>query len=169
MTRDPRSLHHTSLPDAPSVPRVKIHLLRLLYALMAVFLGVDAWTHILTFRGEWDPAAAAAWTIWASYSILAIPGIFYPLKMLPLVLLEIVYKLIWLVVVAYPLYAADKLNNSPAEEMTHAFLWVALPIVAMPWKYAFHTYVKARPGTAKEARHKLSRNAGLPAPSYSAQ
>jgi len=58
---------------------------------------------ILTFQGEWDPAAAAAWSVWASYSLFAIPGIFYPLRMLPLVLLEILYKLIWLVVVAYPL------------------------------------------------------------------
>jgi hypothetical protein len=31
---------------------------------MAVFLGQDAWTHIATFEGTWDPeAAAAAWTV----------------------------------------------------------------------------------------------------------
>jgi hypothetical protein len=54
---------------------------------------------------------------------------------------EIFYKIIWLVIVAYPLWSTNQLKGSPAEEMTHAFLWVVLPIVAMPWAYAFRTYV----------------------------
>nr|MDQ5818706.1 hypothetical protein [Actinomycetota bacterium] len=37
------------------VRRINIYLLRLLYGLMLLFLGIDAWTHILTFKGSWDP------------------------------------------------------------------------------------------------------------------
>lgn len=152
ITQPPPSLVH--------VPRIKIYLLRLVFVLMAVFLGLDAWTHILTFQGEWDPAAAAAWSIWASYSVLAIPGIFYPLKMLPLVMLEILYKLIWLVVVAYPLWSEGTLHGSAANEMTYAFLWVALPIAAMPWKYAVNTYLKPRPGAATPLRCQACKETG---------
>jgi hypothetical protein len=54
---------------------------------------------------------------------------------------EILYKIIWLVIVAYPLWSRNQLGGSPAEEMTHAFVWVILPIVAMPWAYAVRTYV----------------------------
>ena len=54
---------------------------------------------------------------------------------------EISYKLIWLVIVAYPLWSTNRLAGSPAEGMTHAFVWVILPIVAMPWGYAFRTYI----------------------------
>ena len=61
--------------------------------------------------------------------------------MLPLVILEIIYKLIWLVVVAYPLWSSGQLVGSPAEETTYNFLWVVLPIIAMPWRYAFETYI----------------------------
>ncbi len=139
--------------DPVGVPRIKIYLLRLLYPLMAVFLGIDAWTHIVTFQGEWDPAAAAAWSVWASYSLLAVLGIFHPLKMLPLVLLEITYKSIWLAVVAYPLWSRGELMGSPAEDMTYAFLWVLLPIVAMPWKYAFNTYVRGPRTEARTSPH----------------
>jgi hypothetical protein len=124
------------------VPTYKLYLLRLLYALMAVFLGIDAWTHILRHQGTWDPMAAAAWSIWASYSLLAVLGILQPLKLLPLVLLEIIYKSIWLLMVAYPLWIKGELVGSPAEEMTYAFLWVALPLLAMPWRYAYDTYVR---------------------------
>ena len=82
--------------------------------------------------------------MWASYSLLSIIGVFHPLKMLPLVMFEIIYKIVWLIIVAYPLWAANRLAGSPAEEMTKAFLWVVLPIVAMPWRYALNTYVLNR-------------------------
>lgn len=127
------------------VPRVNIYLLRLLFVLMFLFLGRDAWTQILTHRGPWDPDQAVAWCVWASFSVLAVLGIFRPLRMLPLVLLEIAYKVLWLIVVAYPLWSAGRLVEEPrAEHLTYVFLLVVLPIVAMPWKYAFNHYIRGR-------------------------
>ena len=123
------------------VPRINIYLLRLLFILMLFVLGKDAWTHILTFKGTWDPMAAMAWSIWASYSVLSIIGIINPLKMLPIVLLEILYKVIWLILVAYPLWSSNRLTGSASESMTFAFLWVVLPIVIMPWRYVFRRYI----------------------------
>jgi hypothetical protein len=79
--------------------------------------------------------------MWAAYSVLSIFALINPLKWLPIVMFEIVYKIIWLVIVAYPLWSTNQLAGSPAEEMTYAFGWVILPIVAMPWAYAFRTYV----------------------------
>ena len=123
------------------VRKIHIHLLRVLFALMFVFLGWDSWTYILAFTGVWDPQEAAAWSMWAAYSVLALIGIINPIKMLPLVILEIIYKVIWLVIVAYPLWSSGQLAGSPAEETTYAFLWVVLPIIAMPWKYASEMYI----------------------------
>jgi hypothetical protein len=76
--------------------------------------------------------------------IVFVTVVFRPLKMLPLVMFEIIYKIVWLIIVAYPLWSANQLAGSPAEEMTNAFLWVVLPIVAMPWKYAVDQYVLYR-------------------------
>jgi hypothetical protein len=67
-------------------------------------------------------------------------GIVRPVKMLPIVLLEIFYKVLWLIVVAYPLWSKGTLAGSPAEPITSAFLWVPLPIVAVPWGYVFTNY-----------------------------
>jgi hypothetical protein len=72
---------------------------------------------------------------------LAALGIFRPLKMLPILLLEIFYKVLWLIIVAYPLWSADTLVGSSAEGTTSAFLWVILPIVAVPWGYVFQNYI----------------------------
>ena len=47
-------------------------------------------------------------------------------------------------VVAYPLWSNNELAGSAAEEMTYAFSWVVLAIVAMPWRYAVRTYITGR-------------------------
>ncbi len=92
------------LPDQryEGVRPINIYLLRLLYILMFFVLGKETWTHILTHQGPWDPIDAVAWCVWTAFAMLAGLGIIRPLKMLPIVLLEIFYKLLWLGLVAYP-------------------------------------------------------------------
>jgi hypothetical protein len=120
---------------------INIYLLRLLYILMFFVLGKQTWTHVLTHKGSWDPTNAVAWCVWTAFATLAGIGIVRPLKMLPVVLLEIFYKLLWLLLVAYPLWSHGTLAGSPAEEITSEFLWVLLPIVATPWGYVFKNYI----------------------------
>jgi len=55
-------------------------------------------------------------------------------------MLEITYKVIWLIIVAFPLWSSNRLIGSTAEGLTYSFLWVVLPILAMPWKYFFKKY-----------------------------
>jgi hypothetical protein len=123
------------------VRRINIYLLRLVFLLMFFVLGRTTWTHVLTHQGAWNPADAVEWCVWTAFATLAGLGILRPLKMLPILLLEIFYKVLWLIVVAYPLWARDALAGSPAEGTTSAFLWVILPIVAVPWGYVFVTYI----------------------------
>jgi len=123
------------------VRRINIYLLRLLYTLMFFVLGKDTWTHIFAHRGSWEPKDAVVWCVWSAFATLAGLGIIRPLKMLPILLLEIFYKVLWLILVAYPLWSKSELVGSRAEGMTSAFLWVLLPIVAVPWGYVFRSYI----------------------------
>jgi hypothetical protein len=128
---------------------IHIYLLRLLYILMFFVLGRETWTQILTHQGTWDPFKAVASCVWTAFATLAGLGILRPLKMLPIVLVEIFYKVLWLIIVAYPLWAKGALWGSPAENIASSFFWVILPIVAVPWGYAFVNYVyKPRDGNA---------------------
>jgi hypothetical protein len=95
---------------------------------MFFVLGKHTWTHILTHQGPWDPTNAVVWCVWTAFATLAGIGIIRPVKMLPMVLLEIFYKVLWLILVAYPLWSKGTLAGSPAEGITSAFLWVLLPI-----------------------------------------
>lgn len=123
---------------------IHIYLLRILFALVVLFVATGTGKVLLTFEGQWEPVRAAAFCMWFSYALLSIVGVVYPLKMLPIVLFEILYKSVWLAVVAWPLWSAGQLAGSPAEAMTRDFLWLPLAILATPWKYVWFEYVLNR-------------------------
>lgn len=81
------------------------------------------------------------WSVWATFTIFALIGIFKTVTMIPVLLLEIAYKTIWLVLVALPLYRSGNLSNASTDEMLFPFAFVILPILAMPWGYVFRTYI----------------------------
>ena len=140
MTLSPKAILHPAA-QYEGVRPINIYLLRLVFILMFFVLGKNTWTHILTHRGSWEHDDAIAWCVWTAFATLAGLGIFRPLKMLPILLLEIFYKVLWLIIVAYPLWVTGKLAGSPAEGTTSAFLWVILPIIAVPWGYVFVNYL----------------------------
>lgn len=130
------------MPLPAGVKRYHVWLLRLMFVLMATVLAFDVWPHIFSAGLTERPYEAVAWALWAAFSVLAVLGVVNPLKTLPLVLLEIIYKLLWLAIVALPLASDGVLAGSSAEAMTIAFVWVVLPIVATPWKYVWRTYIR---------------------------
>lgn len=138
-----RTLFLPDFKNHEGVRPVNIYLLRLVFLLTFVFVGMFSWSSILTHEGDWKPVTAVAFSVWASYSLLSLLGILRPLKMLPIIALQILYKGIWLLMVAYPLWEEGRLWGSDAENMTKDFLWIVLPIAAMPWKYFFSTYVRS--------------------------
>lgn len=125
------------LPRIDGVNRVTVALLRLVYGLMFFVLGRSTWTHILRHQEHGTPTNAVAWCVCTAFATLARLGIIRPLTML----LEIFYKTLWLILVAWPLWMQGRLAECAAEDITMPFLWVLLPIVAMPWGHVVVTYV----------------------------
>lgn len=124
---------------------IQIYVLRLIFTLTFVFIGMFSWTTIISHDEGWEPVNAVAFSIWAAYSTLSLLGILKPLKMLPIIVLLVFYKIVWLTIVAYPLWTSGKLIGSDAEQMTRDFMWVVLPIIAMPWGYFFRSFFGRKP------------------------
>lgn len=122
------------------VRRINIYLMRLVYVLTFLFIGMYSWPYILTHNGASDHVKAVAFCVWAAYSLLSFLGIYNTLRMIPLMLFQILYKVIWLAVFALPRWQTGELTGG-ALSMAYDFAWVILPIIAVPWGYIFKNYI----------------------------
>jgi hypothetical protein len=75
-------------------------------------------------------------------SILAVLGLRHPLQMLPRLLFELVWKAIWLIAVAAPLWLADAIDARTAATVRDCLLGVVIFPLAIPWPYVFANYLK---------------------------
>ncbi|HAV23935.1 MAG: hypothetical protein A2X67_13735 [Ignavibacteria bacterium GWA2_55_11] len=125
---------------AESVSTLRLYIMRVMYLFNFVLLGSDVWPELIRHEGPWDPVRGAAYSLWATLSLLSGLGLRYPLQMLPLLLFQLVYKSIWLVAVGIPLQSAGQ-----ATEMTTVFLvGVGLDLIVIPWPYVYAHYLKKR-------------------------
>jgi len=131
------------------VSKFRIYLLRFFYLLIFVLLGYEVWTEIFTHKGSWELLPGVAFSFWVAFSTLAILGILHPLKMIPLLLVQISYKLIWLIMVAYPLWSANKLTASSAQGLGEVNLKsIVIDLLVIPWSYVLKNYI-LKPGKNK--------------------
>ena len=115
--------------------------MRVGYLVMAAGLAVFKWPEFLGL-GPWELAEGTVLTMLVTMSVLALLGLRYPQRMLPILLFEVAWKLIWLGLVACPLWTAGKLDGATAVQ-AHAVLWVVVIVAVTPWRYAFTQYVTA--------------------------
>jgi hypothetical protein len=64
------------------------------------------------------------------------------LNLLPILLFEIAWKLLWLGTVALPLWLDGTLEGATREQ-TPAVLWVGIIIAVIPWRHVLTEYVLA--------------------------
>jgi hypothetical protein len=119
---------------------VRLYVMRLLYLLNFVFLGLSVWPEIINHAGAWDPVKGVAFSFWAALSALSALGLRYPLKMLPLLLLQLLYKSIWLVAVALPQWSAVR----SADRTKVMLRGAAVDLIVIPWPYVLASHVRMR-------------------------
>lgn len=76
-------------------------------------------------------------------SILAFLGVRYPLQMLPILLFESAWKVIWLAAVALPMWRAEQLDAATRQAIYECAL-VVIILAVIPWRYVFARYVTQR-------------------------
>jgi hypothetical protein len=74
-------------------------------------------------------------------SLLAFLGLRYPVKLLPVLLFETTWKLLWLGVVALPKAVAGNVDAATADIVVNCSL-VAVIIAVIPWRFAWRTYAR---------------------------
>ena len=120
----------------------QLNLLRVGYLVMGGGLAVVKWP-LLFNHGPWELKDGTVECILVAMSVLALLGLRYPLRMLPILLFEVAWKLIWLGVIALPLWLDNRLVEGATREQAGAVLWVAIIIAVIPWRHLLAQYVMA--------------------------
>jgi hypothetical protein len=121
-----------------SLPR--LYALRAGYLLLVVGLGSVVWPGIIHHAAPWSLMGGVVKCMLGAMSALAILGLRYPLRMLPLLMFEVAWKAIWLVVVALPMWRAGQMDAGTAETAVECLLAV-LFVAVIPWPHVVRTYL----------------------------
>jgi hypothetical protein len=131
----------TAPATATELSRTRLHLLRAGYLLMGVGLALVKWPLLPDARAL-PLYEGVTLCLLTAMSLLAFLGLRYPVKLLPMLLFESAWKLLWLAVVALPTAAAGGLDGAMADTAVSCSLVVVI-LAVTPWQYVWRTYVRA--------------------------
>jgi hypothetical protein len=124
---------------AQEVSLARIYVLRATYLLLVIGLGgmivPEVVSHPVISRGVIPSLLGAVW-------LLALVGLKYPLKMLPLLMFEFAWKSIWMLAYGLPQWYASQLPATFAEDSFNIGVGVILMPLVIPWGYVYRHYVK---------------------------
>ncbi len=126
----------------PRLSKFRLLLMRGLYLLTFIGLAFQAWETILFPTETLDYITGVAFAFWASYATLMGLGIRFPIKMLPLLLLQLFYKATWALGVYLPMKEASKLTSEADSFLWICIIAVILDLLVIPWPYVFKNYIK---------------------------
>ena len=125
-----------------SLPR--LYALRAGYLIIAVGLALVKWPLLINHPQPWPLFEGVETCMLVALSLLWFLGVRYPLQMLPVLLFELAWKIIWTVVVVVPLWRSDQLDPATLY-VFYTCLVVIIPAAVIPWRYVFTHYV-TKPG-----------------------
>lgn len=125
------------------VSTFRLYLLRAMYLLMAVGLGITVWPGILA-PGDVSHMGSVVRSMLGALALIALWGLRYPVKMLPMLLFEFMWKVIWVLAFALAPLLNGQLDEARHETLFECLVGVVLVPIAVPWGYVFQHYVKAR-------------------------
>jgi len=127
------------------VSTFRLYLLRAMYVFTVVGLAIEKLPALL-HPATLSPGDSVVLSVLGATALLAVVGIRYPLKMLPLLLFEFVWKAIWILVFGLPLSLSGGLDPNVSfggtETLIACLVGVVLVPLAMPWGYVFKHYFK---------------------------
>jgi hypothetical protein len=141
--RDAESIQPQTAASA-SLPTYRLNIMRVGYLVMGVGLALVKWPLFFQDGGVaslpvFEGVVAALLT---AMSLLAFLGLRYPIQLLPLLVFESLWKLIWLAAVGVPHLMAGDMDP----QLSSVFFSVSLVVIILavtPWDYVWKRYVSA--------------------------
>lgn len=131
-----------NVPGRAEVSTLRLYLLRAMYLLLAVGLGLTIWPGILAPANA-SHMGSVVRSMLGALALMALWGLRYPVKMLPLLLFELAWKVIWVVAFGLGPWLGGGLDAARQETLFECLMGVVLVPLVVPWGYVFRKYIKA--------------------------
>jgi hypothetical protein len=129
------------------VSTFRLYLLRAMYVFMALGLAIFKLAPAFLHPETLSPQDSVVISVLGAFALLAVLGIRYPLKMLPLLFFEFVWKSIWILAFGLPLLLSGGLDPDVSfggsETLVNCLLGVVLVPLVVPWGYVINHYLRA--------------------------
>lgn len=123
-------------------PKWRLWLMRGLYFLTFIGLAYEAWAYLLQPAEPLGYLEGVAFSFWAVYATLMGLGIRYPVKMLPLILLQLGYKATWALTVYPPMKLTGAITPEAESFYVICITAVIIDTLVIPWGYVIQYYLK---------------------------
>ena len=125
----------------PALGLARLNLMRAGYLLMGLGLALVKWP-LLTDASTMPLYEGVTLCLLTAMSLLALLGLRYPVKMVPVLLFEVTWKLLWLGLVALPRAVSGTIDSATTELVVNCSLVVVI-LAVTPWPYVWRTYARA--------------------------
>jgi hypothetical protein len=117
------------------------NLLRAGYLFMGIGLVLVKWPHLAEAR-TLPLYEGVTLCLLTAMSLLALLGVLYPQRLLPVLLLEITWKVLWVGLVGVPLALDGGLDDATATVLTNC-TFVVVVVAVVPWAHVWRSYGRA--------------------------
>jgi len=125
------------------VSTFRLYVLRAMYLVLVVGVGRMIWPLLADAPETAEHFRGVTWCLLSTVAVLAVVGIRYPLRMLPLLAFELLWKATWIVTIGLPLRRAGQLDGAFAETWFANVMGIVVLALAIPWGYLVRTYLLA--------------------------
>jgi hypothetical protein len=127
------------------VSTIRLYLMRGLFLLMFVGTVLTQVPGMFHRTPPWSLMHGVATSMLVTMAALSALGVRYPLQMLPLLLFELLWKTIWLLVFALPLWIAHQMDADTMQSVMACLMGIVLCPLVIPWRYVWANFV-LKPG-----------------------
>ncbi len=126
----------------PSVSLLRLYTLRACYLILGGGLAIYIWPTVIHHSPELAASRGIQFSLFAGLGAIALLGLRSPVKMIPILLFELLWKAIYLSAFAFPLWRAHQITPAVAGDIS-AVLVVVILLPLIPWAYVWRVYVTA--------------------------
>ena len=117
----------------------RLYTLRLAYFVMAAGIAVFFWPNVIHHTSEFAALHGIQFALLGGLGLVAALGLRYPAQMLPILLFEFTWKIIYLAAFAVPLWREHQITPAVADDIK-SVLFVVIFIPLVPWLFVFRRY-----------------------------